>query len=371
MHPTATIEVDGQPVSGAFWERLIRLTVTDHAGKEADTVDMDLLDGDPFLEVPKRGSKVKVWLGYDKQERYMGEFVVDDISIDCLPYQMTISGRSADVRKKLKQQKSRSFENKTVKEIAEKIAADHGLEAVVSDKVGAAKYEWQGQADESDLHFLERLARRHSALLSFKDGKLIMAERGAGKSASGKDMTVLTIPRNAIVVSSCKVRFGDRGRYKKVKALYQDNGKQKRIEVEVESDPDSDADYTIQEPFGSEDEAKNAAKSKSDDLKSSADTTECKLVGDPDFKAGTPFQYAGVRPVVDDITWTAETVTHDFTPSGGYTVSISGKRKPDDSEAVKDKKKDRTGSGKTGGAATQSQRQSEPPAQPTIPWKLN
>lgn len=224
----------------------------------------------------------------------MGEFAVDDIAIDCLPYQMTISGRSADVRKKLKQQKSRSLENTTVKEIAEKIAADHGLQAVVSDKVGSAKYEWQGQADESDLHFLERLARRHRRCCRSRTAKLIMAERGAGKLASGKDMTVLTIPRNAIVVNSCKVRLGDRGRYKKVKALYQDNGKQKRIEVEVESDPDSDADYTIQEPLGSEDEAKNAAKSKSDDLKSSADTTECKLVGDPDFKAGTPFHYAGV-----------------------------------------------------------------------------
>lgn len=325
-HPSATIEVNGKQVTGAFWARLIRLSVTDKAGNESDEVSFELLDGDPFLEIPKTGAKIRVWLGYrETGERYHGAFVVDSVQLDIAPYRMTITGKSADMRDTLKQQKTRHWENKTLGEIVQGVAADHDLTPSVSDEVSSIRYEWLGQMDESDMHLLTRLGERHGALVSFKDGKLVFAERGAGNSGSGKAMTVLVINRSDLVTGSCRVRFADRGKHKRVVARYQDKGQQKRKEVEIESDEDASASYSLPETYASEDEAKKAAKAKAREQQAGSDTIEFSVIGNPDLKAGVPCRLSGVRPGVDDLEWTVDTVTHEFSKSG-YTTRVSGKR---------------------------------------------
>jgi len=86
----------------------------------------------------------------------------------------------------LKQRRARHWDQKTVKDIVSQIASENGLSRVIDDEVAGYTYEWFGQEHESDLHVVERLARRRNALFSVKDGKLIFAKKGSGKSASGK-----------------------------------------------------------------------------------------------------------------------------------------------------------------------------------------
>ncbi|MGN6770056.1 MAG: contractile injection system protein, VgrG/Pvc8 family [Rhizobiaceae bacterium] len=90
------------------------------------------------------------------------------------------------MRDALKQRRARHWDQKTVKDIVSQIASENGLSRVIDDEVAGYTYEWFGQEDESDLHVVERLARRRNALFSVKDGKLIFAKKGSGKSASGK-----------------------------------------------------------------------------------------------------------------------------------------------------------------------------------------
>ncbi|MFT0892239.1 phage late control D family protein [Pseudochelatococcus sp. G4_1912] len=325
-HPIASVEVNGREVAGAFWSRLIRLTITDKAGSEADGMSIELLDGNPFLEIPKTGAKIRAWLGYQETgTRYMGTFVVDSVELSCLPFGMTISGKSADVRATLKEQKTRHFDGKTVKEVVETIAADHGLEPVVSDKVAGLKYDWLGQLDESDMHLLTRMAERHGAMVTFKDGKLIFAERSAGLSGSGRSLATLVLHRSDIIVGTCRVRFADRGKHKRVVAKWQDKGKQQRKEVEIESDAEASASYSLPETYASEDEALKAAQAKSREQQADSDTLELSVLGNPDLKAGQPLRLSDVRPGIDDLIWTVDTATHEFSKSG-YTTRVSAKR---------------------------------------------
>jgi phage protein D len=338
--PVAEISVNGKPVASIFNERLISVTITDKEGVTSDTISCDLNDGNPFAAIPQKGDTIAASLGYlEIGLASFGSYTADDPEVRCLPYGMTVNGRGANIRDQAKQHRSRHWDNKSVRDIVSQIADENGLSPVIDDQAGAHEYEWFGQQDESDLHVVERLARRHGALFSIKDGKLIFAAKGSGKSASGKDLaTVVATPAN-IVEGTCRTNFAYRNRFKRVKARHQDRRKAEIVEVEEDSDDGGTADYTLSEPFADEDEATKAAKAKAESLKSETIRTSVTLFGDPSIRAGAPFRYSGVRPELDEIEFIIETATHRLSKSG-YTTQIEAKLKP---------KMDATAAGKGGG----------------------
>lgn len=343
--PRAEIKVNGKPVASIFNERLISVTIVDKEGVTSDTISCELNDGNPFAEIPKKGDTITASLGYRETGLVdFGSYTADDPEVRCLPYGMTVNGKGANVRDGLKQHRARHWDQKTVKDIVSEIAADNGLSPVIDDEVGSHQYDWFGQQDESDLHVVERLARRHDALFSIKGGKLIFAAKGSGKSASGKELTpVVASPAN-IVEGTCRINFAHRNKYKKVKGRIQDRKQAKLIEIEVESDDEGTADYTLPEPFADEGEATKAAKAKAKHLKSETIRTTVTLLGDPSIRAGAPFRYLDVRPGVDEIEFIIETATHRLTKAG-YTTDIEAKLK--------------TGGGSKGSAAGGGKKASE------------
>src|SRR5690606_24956089 len=100
-HPIVELTVDGQPVAGAFYERLVSLTVTDKEGVSSDTFSAELNDGPPdFLRLPRTGAIVDIRLGYrETGVASVGTFTVDKVEAKCLPYSLSISGKAADLRK--------------------------------------------------------------------------------------------------------------------------------------------------------------------------------------------------------------------------------------------------------------------------------
>lgn len=326
--PRAEIKVNGKPVASLFNERLISVTIVDKEGQTSDTVSCDLNDGNPFAAIPKKGDTIEASLGYlETGIAFFGRYTLEDPEIRCLPYGMTIKGKAANMRDALKQRRARHWDDKTVGDIVGQIASENGLTAAVDEEIGAHRYAWFGQEDESDIHVVERLARRHDALFSVKDGKLVFARKGSGKSASGKDLTpVVASPAN-IVIGTCRVNFAHRNKYKKVKARIYDRDKAQQVEIEADSDEEGTADYTIPEPFADEEEAEKAAKSKAGSLKAETIRTSVTVFGDPTIRAGAPFRYSGVRPGVDEIEFVIETATHRI-DKGGYTTQIEAKLKP-------------------------------------------
>lgn len=358
--PAAEIKVNGKPVASIFNERLISVTITDKEGVTSDTISCELNDGLPFAEIPKKGDIITAWLGYKETGlAYFGSFTADDPEVRCLPYGMTINGKGTNVRDRAKEQKSKHWDNKTVKEIVTEISGENGLTPVIDEEISAHKYEWFGQQDESDLHMVERLARRHSALFSVKDGKLIFAKKGSGKSASGSNLTPVVATKSNIIEGTCRTTFSNRSKFKKVKARHQDRAQAKPIEVEEDSDDEGTATYTLPEPYADEAEAKAAAKSKAKYLKSETIRTSVDLFGDPSIRAGAPFSYSGVRPGLDPLEFIIETATHRLS-KGGYTVAVEAKLKPEASSSAT------TGGSASGSGSTATMQAGAPPSA-TIP----
>lgn len=329
MHPYVKLTVDGQPVAGAFFDRLVSMEITDADGAKSDTFRAELDDGPPtFLKLPRKGAVIIPTIGYKDvsgSERTFGPFIADDVSGRCLPYSLSISGKAADLKAGAQKTRSeRHWDNKTIREIADDVAKAAGLEARVSDRIGAFVYPWIAQLNEGPLHFMERLARRHDGLFSIKGGKMIIADRGTGTAVSGASLGELVIRPEMINRNSFSFQDASRGSYAKVSAYYQDDDKAKRTEVEIDADASATGTYRIPEPFGSLEEADEAASAKAASLKSGDSQVSFSMVGDTSLRAGMTFRLDGVRNELDGRSYTITQVGHSFSKSG-YTCKIEGK----------------------------------------------
>ena len=324
MFPKIEVTVDGQPIAGGFYERLISLTVTDKEGFKSDTVDMEIND-DPQVAIPRKGAIIDVRLGYGTL-RSLGQFTVDKVTCNCLPFRMSISGKAADLRaSSLKQRKERHWDKKKVKEIVAEIAKDAGLEASVDSDVGEHEYPWIAQEDEQDFAFLYRLAGRHNALFSIKQGRLIFGKQGSGNSASGNFLGSVIVTPSTILQGTCSFESNDRTKYSKVVAYYQDKDQAKRVEIEAQGDSDGDSVFRIPEPFASVEEADKAAQAKAKSLKSGEGSASVTVIGDTSICAGAPLIFQGVRAGLDGVPYIIETATHTFSKSEGYRTQIQAK----------------------------------------------
>lgn len=327
MKPLIEITVDGNPVAGAFYERLISFSVTDKEGVSSDSFQMDLNDGPPsFLAIPRTGARVDIKVNDGTGMRSLGTFTVDKVSAKCLPYSLSISGKAADLRSgKLKENKERHWDGKKLKDIVGELAKESGLGVSIDDDIGDFKYEWLGQQDESNIHFLERLAKRHNALFAVKNGKVVFTARGSGQSASGAAVGTVIITPNIVLKGSCSFEANDRTKYKKVVAYYQDRNKAERVEVDADADADGDSVLRLPEPYASPDEADKAAQSKAKALKRGEGAASVTVVGSTAIIAGSPLLFQGIRPGFDGVPYVIDTATHSYSKPAGYQTKISGK----------------------------------------------
>ena len=75
--PAFRVQVEGSDITSRIADRLLDLTLTDHAGIESDSVEIRLDDAGHVIEFPRTGAKLSVSLGYRESElEKMGLFVV-------------------------------------------------------------------------------------------------------------------------------------------------------------------------------------------------------------------------------------------------------------------------------------------------------
>lgn len=219
--PLWRIHVDGVDITGSIESRLVALTHTDNRGMEADQVDLTLDDADGRLVLPPRGAVLSLALGWEGQGLVdKGTFTVDELEHSGAPDQITIRARSADLRAGLSTQRTRSFHQLSVGNILNDIASAHGLAAVIAAQLAGEIIDHLDQTNESDVNLLTRLAGMFDAIATIKAGRLVFMPAGAGVSASGKPLPVMTITRSE--GDQHRFSIADRSSYTAVKALYND-----------------------------------------------------------------------------------------------------------------------------------------------------
>lgn len=263
MEPAFRITVDGADITAKINDRLLRLSITDEPGVDSDMIEVEVDNRDKVLQAPRKGAKIRAWLGYvETGVELMGEWVVDEVTGEVPPWTLGFMGRAADLRETFKEQKSRHFENTTVGDVVQRIAKDHGLQAAVGSDIASQKIEYFLQSEESDLHFLTRFARRHGAIAKPTNGKLVFVKRGSGKSGSGVGLGSISLRPSD--TTKARARLADRPRHAQVEAQWHDRKKAERVPEVIGSG--QGPKMILPHIYPTKDEAKKAAETRSREL---------------------------------------------------------------------------------------------------------
>jgi phage protein D len=301
----------------------ISMTVTDGIGYKADTLQIVIDDHNGIVAAPSTGTKLSARGGYrDGEIREFGDFIVDQVSFSGWPQQITIDAQSVAAASAAKEKESKDFraeEYPTYGDIFRELAGKAGLSLHISADLADIANEYEAQGEEDNLEFATRLGRKIDATVSVKSGRMIVAKRGSGLSASGKPMPDLTAAIGVNLLSY-SATWMDKPKHSNVRATWYDRKSNRRVIVETETGLEGPA-FLIREPFQSQEEAIRAAAAKANELKRGQANAQFTINGAPGARAGANVLVSGARPSINGA-WYVKSVTHNFSSSAPYTTNL-------------------------------------------------
>ncbi|WP_237673677.1 contractile injection system protein, VgrG/Pvc8 family [Vreelandella profundi] len=318
ISPDYRITLQGQTISPEFRARLASLTLHDRRGMQADQLDIVLTDDDGMLDIPPTGAEITLAIGWKGQplvER--GTFTVDEVEHTGAPDTLSIRASSADLRQGLPGKRTQSWDDITVRDIIDTIAARHDLTPSVSVTLAGVRIVHIDQTDESDLSFLTRLANRFDAIATVKSGNLLFITTGEATTASGEAIPPITLRRQ----DGDQHRYikADRDAYTGVTALWNNKAHATREAVSV---GERQNEQQLRHTYASEAEALEAAQAEWQRLQRGTDHFSLtQAIGNPELFPETPVQATGWKPAIDATAWIITEVTHNLTESS-YTTAL-------------------------------------------------
>ncbi len=317
--PAWEVTMDGVNLTEKLRPRLLELTITEQRGDEADELSVRIHDHDGRMAIPSRGALLHVAIGWqDSGLVDKGSFTVDEAEHSGTPDIISLRARSADFTKALRTRKEKSWHATTVGNILTSIAGNHGLTANISTKLAAIQIAHLDQTNESDVHFLTRLAKRFDAVATVKAGTLLFAPIGSGETASGTPLPDATIVRSD--GDQHRYSLASRDSYTGVRAYWSDKKGAKQQDVLV-----GDAKNARRLPgtYHSEAEAKQQAEAANQRTQRGAATLSYTLaLGRPDLYPEQRVRVAGFKPEIDATQWLISKTTHTITGSAGFTTQV-------------------------------------------------
>lgn len=155
---------------------LIDLSYMDAVTGKADELEITLEDVDAKWRsswYPDKGAILKLKIGYETALADCGEFHIDEIELSGPPDVVRIKATSAKVTSAMRTRNSGAFESVTLKQVAEKIAAKHGL--TVTGKFYTLRVDRITQNEETDLAFLSRLAAQYGFVFSVRGSNMFFS----------------------------------------------------------------------------------------------------------------------------------------------------------------------------------------------------
>lgn len=166
--PDFDILAEGKTLSGVA-ERLMSLSLTDNRGFEADQLTITLDDADGQLQLPPRGARLTVLIGWKGEPlTEKGTYIVDEIAHEGPPDRLTVSARSADFRDEFNVKREVSRHDVTVERVVSAIAHRYGLKPQISEILMDIEIDHADQTEESDMSFLTRMAEMLGAITTVK-----------------------------------------------------------------------------------------------------------------------------------------------------------------------------------------------------------
>lgn len=187
------IMANGIDITSMLRPLFINLTLTDEAGKKADSFSLTLFD-DGKIAFPKTQADLNISTG-DSIDRLIdrGTFTVNSVVLSSPANTLILSGDSANLAGEFKTQRDFTWENVSLKELIDAVASRSGYQPAVSDHFSNLMIEHRLQTGQSDADLLTELANENNATMKITRGKLVFFDKGDNKTVSGKILPAVLI----------------------------------------------------------------------------------------------------------------------------------------------------------------------------------
>lgn len=324
LAPTYRLLVAGQDITPKLAPRLISLSLTEGRENTADQLDIELDDHNGQLTIPRQEAEIELHIGWAGQPLIdKGSFVVDEVEHSGAPDKLTIRARAADMGGEIRTRQEKSWHSTTLGAILAELAKRNSLTHKVDQALAAIKIAHLDQTNESDMHFLTRLARQHDAVATVKKKHLLFMPINGTKTSKGEKLPTIRITR----------KDGDQHRWSSsardafdgVRAWWSNsvNGRRK----EVIAGKKTRNVKTLKETYASEQDALTAARAEMQRLQRGMATFTLTLaMGRPEITAQSPITVSGFKPEIDGQDWLVKEVTHSMDDGSGWTSQVKMER---------------------------------------------
>jgi phage protein D len=303
-YPTFKILANSADVSSILLQNNVSLQLKDEANEKADELTLKITDG--FLR-PKYEDELELYLGYGIDLTYCGLFSVQTTTWDKHDG-ISITATGVNFSNELKEKRDITYEKVSVKDICSQIASRGGLELKSDfDDLYLASI---AQNNESDLHFLNRLAKDVNALFNIKNKTLYFMKKIKDQKKSDE------LPKYLISATECSslsIKHSNKTLYKSCKSTWHDTKENKTKEIIAGSGKPC---LINKGSFKNEAEAKTKADATLQRANQGIVTGSLTIDGKVIF-AGGVLNLVGT--IEDDGEYQIKSVNHDFSVNGWNT----------------------------------------------------
>lgn len=305
MTPVFKIEANGKEVTEQLRADLSSISFRDEDGNQSDEITIEVA-GD--FKRPKYEDELKLWLGYEESTLfYCGVFLVQTTERDSSS--LTITATGADFSQALKVKRDMSYEKLSLKSIAQMVADRHGLK--IKSDFEDMEVQHISQTNESDLHFMKRMAEDYGGLFSIKNNTLVFMKKGTVDKRSDA-LPVFEIDRSEC--SSISIKHANKTLYGSCTASWHDTKENKTMSITVgKGDPVLKLDGQFKIPA----EAKAKAEAKLDRANRGTKSGSITMYG-KEIYAGGILKLSGAGE--DDGEYSIKSVNHSA--GNGWSMSI-------------------------------------------------
>lgn len=171
--PEFTVEYEGKDITLDVKKYLLSLKYTDKVEGGADDVEIELDDKDLRWSnewYPNKGDSISISI----QGMDCGSFEIDEIEIKTPPRSVVIKALSAIPSEKLRTKKTKRSENKSLRQIAQAVAAQNNL--TLTGSVPEIIIEGVTQHRMTDLKFLRKISWQYGIVFNVKLNKLVFTD---------------------------------------------------------------------------------------------------------------------------------------------------------------------------------------------------
>lgn len=189
--PNFTVSYNNKNITSDISPFLLSISYTDKTEGESDEIEIELHDADDRWKnswYPEKGATLDVTMGRIK----CGVFEIDEIEIKGPPDTVTIRGMATGIKNSLRSRNSAAHENKTLRQIALKVAQKNNLS--VSGTIPDITIGRVTQNKETDLAFLKRISQDYGIIFSVRGSVITftsiydLQERGSSFSIDKTDL---------------------------------------------------------------------------------------------------------------------------------------------------------------------------------------